>query len=166
MVTDKPGVTRLSEVPAEEVIQLLGQYGIELIRCEKHQPIPSSFWGDDEAGLRGNQIFARPDTPLHSILHESGHYICADKQRRSSLDRDAASDDTEESAVCYLQILLGEQLECLGKHKIFTDMDTWGYSFRLGSTEAWFENDAEDARDWLIRKKIISATGLTYKLAQ
>ena len=31
------------------------------------------------------------------------------------------------------------------------DMDDWGYSFRLGSTEAWFEADAEDARAWLDR---------------
>ena len=27
---------------------------------------------------------------------------------------------------------------------------TWGYSFRLGSAAAWFAEDAEDARDWLI----------------
>ena len=25
------------------------------------------------------------------------------------------------------------------------DMDTWGYSFRLGDTRSWFERDAEDA---------------------
>jgi hypothetical protein len=29
------------------------------------------------------------------------------------------------------------------------DMDAWGYSFRLGSTRAWFEADAEDAREFL-----------------
>jgi len=28
-------------------------------------------------------------------------------------------------------------------------MDAWGYSFRLGSARAWFENDAEDAIGWL-----------------
>ncbi len=28
-------------------------------------------------------------------------------------------------------------------------MDAWGYSFRLGSTRAWFEGDAQDARAWL-----------------
>ena len=27
-------------------------------------------------------------------------------------------------------------------------MDAWGYSFRLGSARAWFEHDAEDARQW------------------
>jgi hypothetical protein len=29
------------------------------------------------------------------------------------------------------------------------DMDAWGYSFRLGSTRAWFEHDADDARVFL-----------------
>ena len=24
-------------------------------------------------------------------------------------------------------------------------MDAWGYTFRLGSARAWFENDADDA---------------------
>jgi hypothetical protein len=39
------------------------------------------------------------------------------------------------------------------------DMDAWGYSFRLGSTRAWFEADAADARHWLERCGIIDATG-------
>ena len=29
------------------------------------------------------------------------------------------------------------------------DMDAWGYTFRLGSAHAWFEHDAEDAREFL-----------------
>ena len=35
------------------------------------------------------------------------------------------------------------------------DMDRWGYTFRLGSAKAWFENDAEDAYQWLIDHNII-----------
>jgi hypothetical protein len=35
------------------------------------------------------------------------------------------------------------------------DMDAWGYSFRLGSTQAWFEGDAEDARRWLREQGVI-----------
>jgi len=30
-----------------------------------------------------------------------------------------------------------------------SDMDAWGYTFRLGSALAWFEHDADDARAWL-----------------
>jgi hypothetical protein len=35
------------------------------------------------------------------------------------------------------------------------DMDAWGYSFRLGSTRAWFEGDAEDAREWLEQRGLL-----------
>jgi len=38
-------------------------------------------------------------------------------------------------------------------------MDAWGYSFRLGSTRAWFEEDAADARDWLVRHGILGREG-------
>jgi hypothetical protein len=34
-------------------------------------------------------------------------------------------------------------------------MDEWGYSFRLGSARAWFEQDAEEARAWLETAGII-----------
>jgi hypothetical protein len=39
------------------------------------------------------------------------------------------------------------------------DMDEWGYSFRLGSTGAWFEQDAEDARLWLVNEGVINVDG-------
>ena len=39
------------------------------------------------------------------------------------------------------------------------DMDEWGYSFRLGSTRAWFEGDAADAFEWLRAHGVIRADG-------
>jgi hypothetical protein len=42
---------------------------------------------------------------------------------------------------------------------MFRDMDQWGYSFRLGSTEAWFEIDSEDARAWLLAHDLIDESG-------
>jgi hypothetical protein len=38
-------------------------------------------------------------------------------------------------------------------------MDEWGYSFRLGSAAVWFAEDADDARDWLIRHGLLDAEG-------
>lgn len=75
------------------------------------------------------------------------------------LASDAGGDDLEEAAVCYLQVILGEQLEHLARDTLMTDMDAWGYSFRLGNTRSWFDQDAEDARKWLIDHKLIAANG-------
>src|SRR6201990_3202703 len=99
--------------------------------------IPGSYWGDSEAGLKGDRLYARMDTPVHSVLHEASHYICMSPERRSGLDRDAGGDDAEESAVCYLQVLLADQLPQVGRERMCRDMDDWGYSFMLGSGATW-----------------------------
>jgi hypothetical protein len=137
------------ELTSMELADLLARFDLQLMRCADTAPIPGSYWGDDEAGLKANKLYARADTPLHSILHEACHYICVSPERRHSLDTNAGSDDAEENAVCYLQVLLAGQLSRMGRARMFTDMDAWGYSFRLGSSEAWFEADADDALQWL-----------------
>jgi hypothetical protein len=76
-------------------------------------------------------------------------------ERRAGLDRDAGGDDAEESAVCYLQVVLADELPGIGRERLFADMDAWGYSFRLGSTRAWFDADALDAQVWLREHGII-----------
>jgi hypothetical protein len=76
-------------------------------------------------------------------------------ERRVALNRDAGGEYDEENAVCYLQILLGAQVPGCTSELVMRDMDTWGYTFRLGSTRAWFEQDAIDARTWLVREQII-----------
>jgi hypothetical protein len=139
----------LSGVDRVAVAAVLDRYGLTLRLVAPEEVIPGSYWGETEAGLKGDCLYARLDTPVHSVLHEAGHYICMSPERRAGLDRDAGGDDLEESAVCYLQILLADELREMGVDRAFADMDAWGYSFRLGSTRAWFENDAEDARAWL-----------------
>ena len=138
---------------------LLDRYGLKLHLVAPDEVIPGSYWGEREAGLIAGEIFARLDTPVHSILHESAHFICMTPERRAGLDTDAGGDDAEESAVCYLQIVLGESLSQVGKERMFKDMDDWGYSFRLGSSKAWFAEDAQDSRDWLLRHGLIDAAG-------
>lgn len=147
------------------VTQLLKRYGMELVITADDAPIPGSHWGDEEAGLVGQQLYARSDTPLHSMLHEACHYVCMDPQRRQQLHTDAGGDYDEENAVCYLQILLADLLPDYGRHMTMREMDCWGYSFRLGSASAWFESDAEEARQWLIAHRLISTSGeVTFEL--
>lgn len=138
-----------------DLTRLLDGYGLRVSCVRQGEAIPGSYWGDSEAGLIGHTLYVRADTPLHSALHEACHFICMDDARRSGLDTDAGGDFAEENAVCYLQGLLADDLPGYGRRRLFTDMDDWGYSFRLGSACAWFEQDAADARQWLQRHRII-----------
>ncbi|HEX3844958.1 MAG TPA: hypothetical protein VHV80_11385 [Steroidobacteraceae bacterium] len=139
----------LSGVDRVAVAALLDRYGLRLALVAPNEVIPGSYWGESEAGLQGDRLYVRLDTPVHSVLHEASHYICMTPERRAGLDRDAGGDDPEEAAVCYLEVLLAGALREMGRERAFADMDAWGYTFRLGSARAWFENDAEDARAWL-----------------
>ena len=152
---DHESVLRLINVDTASVSALLSRYGLALTIVPADSDIPGSFWGDEEAGMIGNELLVRADTPLHSILHETCHYICMDQHRREGLDTDAGGDYDEENAVCYLQILLADHIEQLGRLRMLQDMDRWGYTFRLGSAQAWFERDAEDAHAWLLQRKLI-----------
>ncbi len=134
---------------------VLGHFNLSILQVDSEQSIPGSFWGDSEAGLVLANIYVRPDTPVHSVLHEACHYICMDQGRREQLHTNAGGSILEENAVCYLQILLADFLPLVGRDRLFNDMDCWGYSFRLGSAKAWFEQDAEDARAWLIEHQLI-----------
>ena len=143
---------------------LLDRYGLELTLVAPDEVIPGSYWGEREAGLIGSKLYARLDTPLHSVLHEGAHFMCMTPERRMGLDTDAGGDDAEENGVCYLQILLADVLPNVGRERMCRDMDEWGYTFRLGSAGAWFAADAEDARRWLIDHDLIDAEGrITYR---
>lgn len=152
-------VLRMTPNQIDFGVDLLARFGLVLAVVEEGQPIPGSFWGDEEAGLIGTTVYVRPDTPVHSMLHEACHCICMDRARRAWLHTDAGGGYDEEDAVCYLQILLADYLPAVGREQIMRDMDAWGYSFRLGSTRAWFEQDAEDARAWLLEHKLINDEG-------
>jgi hypothetical protein len=152
-------VLLLNGIDRVPVALLLERFGMQLMLTAPGELIPGSYWGESEAGLVGDRLYARLDTPLHSILHELSHFICMTPERRMGLVRDAGGDDLEESAVCYLQVLLGGELPSVGRARLFADMDAWGYSFRLGSTRAWFESDAHDARAWLTREGLVSPAG-------
>ncbi len=151
-----PQVLRVGDVPPDAIVSLLADHGLVLQMTADHAPIPGSFWGDPEAGVIGGTVYARADTPVHSLLHEACHLIVLPPERRAQVHTDATDSDAEEDASCYLQIVLADLLPGVGRERLMADMDAWGYSFRLGSARAWFEEDAEDARAWLRAKGLLA----------
>lgn len=143
------GVLRVADVARTAIEALLGRYGLAFRPVPDDAPIPGSFWGESEAGIIGATVYARADTPLHSLLHEACHLIVLPPARRAAVHTDATDCVAEEDAACYLQILLADALPGVGRERLMRDMDAWGYSFRLGSARAWFEHDADNARHWL-----------------
>lgn len=137
------------------IAELFAPYGLAVQPVPRGAPIPGSYWGETEAGLVGSTLHLRPDTPVHSALHEGCHFICMDAQRRAGLHTDAGGDDVEEVGVCYLQVLMADRLAGYSRERLFADMDAWGYSWRLPSAKAWFESDSQDARAWLLARGLI-----------
>jgi len=165
MAASGASVLTLADIGVSPCGALLRPFGLELTIVSAGDAIPGSYWGEVEAGLIGNMLYCRTDTPVHSLLHEACHYICMTPDRRRILERDAGGDYEEENAVCYLQIVLAEYLMEAGADRMVTDMDAWGYTFRLGSARAWFEGDAEDTRVWLKEHDLIDNHGrLTWRL--
>lgn len=152
-------VLAVADVPLALIEALLARYNLVLHVQADHDEITGSFWGDSEAGVVGRSVYVRTDTPIHSLLHETCHIICMTEDRRTRLATDAGGDDLEEAAVCYLQVVLADQIIGVGRDRLIADMDAWGYSFRLGDTRSWCERDAEDARKWLIDYQLLDADG-------
>ncbi len=142
-------VVRLHDIAIEQARQLLGLFDLELVLVPDGEAIPGSYWGECEAGLIGTRVHVRTDTPVHSLLHEACHLIVLPLEKRGAVHTDASDSVLEEDATCYLQLLLADRITGFGFARACADMDTWGYSFRLGSARAWFEQDADDARAFL-----------------
>ena len=138
---------------------LLRRYRIRIAVHTAGAPIPGSYWGEPEAGITPGVVHVRPDTPVHSLLHEACHVVCMDAGRRASVATDAGGCDTEECAVCFLQLILAQYLPGVGARRMAGDMDAWGYSFRSGAAARWFEEDSDDAFEWLRRHGLLMADG-------
>jgi len=148
-------VLRVKDVGLECLVSFFKPYGLCIVAVPSVEPIPCSHWGDEEAGLIAHSLYARDDTPVHSVFHEACHWLLMSPERRKALHTNAGGSMAEENAVCYLQILLAEQFADMGKARMLQDMDTWGYSFRLGSAKNWFDNDADDAREFLLANHFV-----------
>lgn len=157
-------MTVLAAVDLAAVRSILRRYGLDLVIVPEGETITGSFWGESEAGIVANRVYARLDTPLHSLLHEASHSIVMGEARRAVLDRDAGGDHAEENSVCYLQVLLAGEVPSYGRAAMWRDMDAWGYTFRLGSARAWFENEADDALEALLDLGIATVVGGSVRL--
>ncbi|MGN0862760.1 MAG: hypothetical protein ACI4N1_05505 [Stenotrophomonas koreensis] len=143
-------VLTVGQIGFDDAATLLAGFGLRLHRVAAGEKIPGSYWGEPEAGIIAANVYVRDDTPVHSMLHEACHLIVLPEEKRTLVDTDATDSVAEEDATCYLQIVLAERLAGVGSARLMADMDAWGYTYRLGSTRAWFEQDAEDARAWLL----------------
>ena len=148
-------VLRVRQIDFAALSALLLRYDLHLRLIADGDPIPGSYWGDDEAGIIGHEVFVRADTPVHSVLHEAGHLIVLPPEKRAGVHTDATDSIDEENAVCVLQALLADALPGVGRKRILADMDAWGYTFRLGSAQAYVEQDAADAWAWLASRGLI-----------
>lgn len=153
----------VKEIDRTRLAQLLGEYGLNVSYVAEGEAIPGTFWGEPEAGLIGDTLYLRPDTPVHSALHEAGHWICMDDQRRARLHTDAGGTVEEECAVNYLQILLADALSDVGRERMLNDMTEWGYSYREGNVRAWLSGDAIDALAWLVEHGLANEYGQRIK---
>jgi len=150
-------VTCVGDIHFDDAVALLAAHDLRLHRVTAAAPIPGSYWGEPEAGIIGSDVYVRDDTPVHSMLHEACHLIVLPPERRALVHTDATDSVPEEDATCYLQIVLAAQLPGVGSDRLMLDMDAWGYTYRLGSTRAWFEQDAEDAKAWLVERGLLPA---------
>jgi hypothetical protein len=147
----------LRDIALADAASLLARHALSLASVDDGAPIPGSYWGEPEAGIIGSTVYVRGDTPVHSMLHEACHLIVLPPERRATVHTDATDSVAEEDATCYLQIVLADALPGVGSARLMADMDAWGYTYRLGSTKAWFEQDADDARQWLVERGLLPA---------
>ena len=156
-MVEAASVLTLADIHFDDAAALLHRFGLSLQRVADGAPIPGSYWGECEAGIIGNAVHARSDTPVHSLLHEAGHLIVLPPERREAVHTDATDSIPEEDAVCVLQGLLGDALPGVGRDRVLADMDRWGYTFRLGSARAYVDHDADDAWAWLQARGLVDA---------
>lgn len=146
----------LADIDFDKAAALLARYDLQLERVADGEPIPGSYWGEPEAGIVGSTVFARADTPAHSLLHEAAHLIVLPPERRAAVHTDATDSIEEEDAVLVLQALLADELAGVGLARMCVDMDAWGYTFRLGSAEAYLAQDADTAWQWLAARGLVA----------
>ena len=72
----------LADSCMDAILGVMERYAIKPALLARDAIIPGSYWGESEAGLIGDTLYLRRDTPLHSVLHEACHFVCMNAERR------------------------------------------------------------------------------------
>ena len=107
----------LSDIDHGHVAALLGAYGLQLVHVDDGETIPGSYWGEPEAGLVGATVYARADTPVHSLLHEAAHLIVLPPEKRTAVHTDATDSIAEEDAVLAVDDGVAVPAHAVGDHR-------------------------------------------------
>ena len=65
----------ISDLSFGPIAELLGKFELVLELVADGKTINGSYWGEPEAGVIGDRVYVRHDTPVHSLLHEACHVI-------------------------------------------------------------------------------------------
>ena len=84
-------VLRFAAIDPAGLERLLQRWGLQLRVVAAGDDIPGSFWGEEEAGLIADSLYVRPDTPVHSALHEACHFIFISKEQGNIMAKQAAA---------------------------------------------------------------------------
>src|SRR3546814_16448821 len=91
-------VLRIADIGFAPCAALLTGFDLDLQAVADSERIPGSYWGECEAGLIGNTVYARAATPIHSLLHEACQLTVMPADRRSMVHTDATTSIAQKDA--------------------------------------------------------------------
>jgi hypothetical protein len=147
-MVEAASVLTLADIHFDDAAALLHRFGLRCSASPTAHRFPAATGANRGRDHRQRTVYARSDTPVHSLLHEACHLIVLPPERRAPCTPTPPIRSRGRRGLL-LQGLLADALPGVGSDRVLADMDAWGYTFRLGSARAWFEHDADDAWAWL-----------------
>ena len=83
-------VVTLADLDRREVTELLARFGARLVEVAAHDGIPGSYWGDTEAGLVGDTVYARGREHLVRDVAPQLRTLSPERIARIRIDNNAA----------------------------------------------------------------------------
>ena len=86
----------ISDLSLNSIAALLGKFKLSVDLMPDDATINGSYWGEPEAGIVGNRVLVRRDTPVHSLLHETCHIVCMTPERRQRFKGDGNAEEIQD----------------------------------------------------------------------